>query len=407
VPQRLIHVPLQQIGAILEEIQMALAGGADHPDIPAVEPTLGLIGQALLDRTFTVLTSALTAVPSAEEIRTAVAEATLARDLFEAEGWLDDPAAYHRDPPPVGLREPETTWTWDGPRFRRYGHLRFPSGFEPRPGQPGAERWLEHPSNATAHAYVLEHADPRPWVVCVHGFATGSALVDFTSFNVKHLHEELGLNLAFPVLPLHGPRGTARLSGRELLQPDYMRLVHLFTHAVWDVRRVTSWVRERGATSIGLYGISLGAYVAALAASLCDDFDGVIAGLPPADFVQLARDNQPWFMRRYESQLGPDWQLIRELTRPVSPLALQPRVAPERRFIYAGLVDRVVHPHQARSLWEHWGRPEIHWFAGGHVLGFWHESLAAFLSRSLASSGFTGGGGPPALGRGPPKASTL
>ena len=389
MPQRLIHVPLQQLGGILEEIQFALTGGSNPPEVPSVEPTLGLIGQALLDRTFTVLTSALTAVPSAADVRKAVDEATQARDLFEAEGWLDDPAAYHEAPPPAQASDPEMTWTWDGLRRRRYGHLRFPSGFRPRLGQPGIEGWLAHPTNGTAHVYVLEHDEPRPWLLCVHGFATGHALADFASFNVRHLHDELGLNLAFPVLPLHGPRSTARFSGHELLQPDYMRLVHLFTQAVWDVRRVAGWARARGATSVGLYGISLGAYVSSLAASLCDDFDAVIAGLPPADFVSLAQDNQPWFMRRYEDQLGPDWQLIRELTRPVSPLALTPRVPPKGRFIYAGLVDRVVRPHQAHALWEHWDGPEIHWFAGGHVLGFWHESLAGFLSKSLASAGFT------------------
>jgi len=388
VPQRLIHVPLQQIAGILEEIRFALLGGENPPDVPLVEPSLGLIGQALLDRTFTILTSAFTAVPSAAEVREAVAEATAARNLFAAEGWLDDPASYHEAPPPVEASDPEMTWTFDGAGRRRYGHVRFPSGFRPRAGQPGVEAWLAHPTNGTAHAYVLEHDEPRPWVLCVHGFATGSALVDFTSFNVRHLHDELGLNLAFPVLPLHGPRSTTRFSGSELLSPDYMRLVHLFTQAVWDVRRVASWVRSRGATSMGVYGISLGAYVSSLAVSLCDDFDAVIAGLPPADFVGLAKDNQPWFMRQHEGDLGPDWQLIRELTRPVSPLALSPRVPVDRRFLYAGLVDRVVRPHQVRTLWEHWDRPDIHWFPGGHVLGFWHPSLADFLTRSLSRSGF-------------------
>ncbi len=95
MPQRLIHVPLQQIAGILEEIRFALLGGENPPDVPLVEPSLGLIGQALLDRTFTILTSAFTAVPSAADVREAVAEATAARNLFEAEGWLDDPASYH------------------------------------------------------------------------------------------------------------------------------------------------------------------------------------------------------------------------------------------------------------------------------------------------------------------------
>ena len=64
----------------------------------------------------------------------------------------------------------------------------------------------------------------------------------------------------------------------------------------------------------------------------------------------------------------------------------QPR---ERRFIYAGLADRIVKPDQPRALWRHWDQPEIHWFSGGHVLGIWNETIGPFLTRSLTSAGMT------------------
>ena len=79
--------------------------------------------------------------------------------------------------------------------------------------------------------------------------------------------------------------------------------------------------------------------------------------------------------------------VVRTVSHVVSPLALPPRVPKERRFIYAGIADRIVHPDQPRALWRHWDEPEIPWFSGGHVLGVLNASTREFLSRCLATAG--------------------
>ena len=49
-------------------------------------------------------------------------------------------------------------------------------------------------------------------------------------------------------------------------------------------------------------------------------------------------------------------ELARPIGRMVSPLALEPRIPPQGRFIYAGVADRIVHPRQqVMQLWKHWG----------------------------------------------------
>jgi hypothetical protein len=227
--------------------------------------------------------------------------------------------------------------------------------------------------------------------VGVHGFAMGTPLVNFAGFPVRLLHEELGLNIAMPVLPLHGPRGASGVSGAEVLNPDYMRMVHLFAQGVWDVRRTLSWIRSRSEEPVGLYGISLGGYVSALTAAFEPELACVIAGIPAVDFPGLANDNQPWIMRRYGDEFEVDWTLVRAVSHVVSPLAFPPRVPHERRFIYAGLADRVVKPYQPRALWRHWEEPEIHWFSGGHVLGIWNDTIGDFLVRALESTGMVRG----------------
>jgi hypothetical protein len=383
----LLTIPAQQLGALCMEAWGAFRSSAATPSVPRLSPSLGLVGEALLDRTFTLLTSVLVGMPLPETVRRMVDDLVAAHAFYEAQGWLADPRVYHRTPPPLRGVERRTEKTFAGRRMMEYEHVTFPSGFAPHEGEPGRERWLAHRQNGTAHVYVLQHREPRPWLVGVHGFAMGTPLVNFSGFPVRMLHEELGLNLAFPVPPLHGPRGAGGLSGGEVLDPDYLRMVHLFAQGVWDVRRTLAWIRAQSDQPIGLYGISLGGYVSALVAAFEAELACVVAGIPAVDFPSLANDNQPWIMRRYGDEFEVDWRLVRAVSHVVSPLAFAPAVPRERRFIYAGVADRVVKPYQPRALWRHWDEPEIHWFSGGHVLGIWNDSIRTFLASALETSG--------------------
>ena len=386
--ERLITLPLQQAGELFAEGLSAFRRSSRFPEVPALEPRLNLLGHGLVDRSFTLMTALVTGVPLPQLVRRMIEEAQTAHAFYTKRGWLEAPQPYHRRPPRLQnvASAPDSVWLRPGFAPTRFEHLHWESGFEPHTGEPGAERWQAHPTNGTAHAYVMRHETPRPWLVCVHGFAMGTPLINFFGFPARYLHETLGLNLIFPVLPLHGPRGIGRMSGGEVLSPDYLRMVLLFAQAVWDVRRAISWVRSQGGDSIGLYGISLGGYVSALVASLEDYLRCVIAGIPAVDFASLARDNEPWIMRRYDRDFALDWQLVRAITHVVSPLAFTPKIPREGRFIYAGVADRIARPDQARALWRHWDRPAIHWFQGGHVLGLRDCGIEPFLGKALRAA---------------------
>ena len=179
------------------------------------------------------------------------------------------------------------------------------------------------------------------------------------------------------------------MSGAEVLSPDYLRMLHLIAQAVLDWGRTLSWIRARRDQPIGLHGISLGGCVAALVAAfepgagVCDRGHPA-GGLPGASRTTTS----PGITRRYSDEFEVDQRLVRAVSRVVSPLAFAPRVPRERRFIYAGIADRVVKPYQPRALWRHSEEPEIHWFSGGHVLGIWNETLIGdFLVQALETSG--------------------
>ena len=310
-----------------------------------------------------------------------------ARELYESMGWLEKPFDYHVFPP--GLESPAIRS--DSTLGAAYEHLSFESGYEPNDGEPGRERWLDRAANRTAHAWVMRHrGGPRPWLVCLHGYQMGRALYDFAAFRPAWLHHRLGLNLLLPVLPLHGPRTVGWRSGDGFLGADVLDTVHAEAQAVWDIRRLLGWTRSEGATGVGVYGLSLGGYNAALLASLDEGLDCVIAGIPASDFARLFFRHRPTLEVRRAAQRGIDEEGVSDVLRVVSPLALAPRVPRERRFLFAAAADRIVPADQVLDLWRHWERPRIEWYPGAHVTFVVHAGVRNLVEEGLRAADLAG-----------------
>ncbi|MDB4110183.1 alpha/beta hydrolase, partial [bacterium] len=77
------------------------------------------------------------------------------------------------------------------------------------------------------------------------------------------------------------------------------------------------------------------------------------------------------------------WGPLERVFTPVSPLAMQPLVAHDRRYIYAGLLDRWVRPGNVKTLWEHWGQPSIHWYNGSHLSFPFEKSVKRYVDGAL------------------------
>lgn len=382
---RWVTAPAIQIAAMVNDTAAVWRREERYRDVPAVDPNAGLIAEAIVDGSFSLIVNMLVGVPEAQQMRHGHQELLAMHQFLGRHDWLDNPASYHQDPPE--LRRPQIvdrSLRTIG-RKSKYKELSFDSEYEPHPGEPGRERWLSYEENGTAAAYVMEHEDgDRPWIVLVHGFSMGTPSSNIAGMNANWLHEELGLNILMPVLPLHGPRSATRFSGGALLQPEYANVAHMFAQAVWDIRRLIGWVRGRSDAPVGLYGISLGGYTVSLLSAFVEDLSCVIAGIPAVDFTSLARDNEPFVYKAYGGEMQTDWRVVRQVIHPVSPLSFDPLLPKSKRFIYAGVADRVARPDQARALWRHWGKPEIEWLSSGHVMATMRSNIKPFLRRIIA-----------------------
>jgi hypothetical protein len=349
--------------------------------VPAVRPTLLMTGHALADEAVIAGFRVMKAPAPPSSLVRAEREVAAAIDLAKERGWLANPASFHPEPP---LLERPTAH-WRTARKLRYWRVSFESEHEPFPGSPGRDRWLSYTANRRTRAWVLQHPEPRPWLVCVHGTSMGTPNRDLSLFRARWLHHDVGLNLIFPVLPLHGPRGEDLPPHAAFPGEDVMDNVHGIAQSVHDVRRLVRWARAQdGSQPVGITGISLGGFVTAIVAGLEDDLACAILGVPAVDLLDLIdhhsnRSGEPQYERVLE--------LARQLGTLVSPLSFAPRLPHERRFVYAGLADRLAHPrHQVGRLWEHWGRPQALWYKGGHVAFSRNKTVGRFVRGSLEST---------------------
>jgi hypothetical protein len=209
---------------------------------------------------------------------------------------------------------------------------------------------------------------------------------DLEAFRSLRYHRDLGFNVIHPVLPLHGPRRAGKRSGDAFITLDFLNNVHGMAQAVWDVRRCIAWARSNGATCVVVHGVSLGAYTAALLSGVEPGLGGVIAGVPSVDLAWVMRQHVPEKARPAVDAHGILGELADQVHHVVSPLAFECLVPDDRRFIYAGVADRMAKPEAAHRLWEHWDEPSICWYGGSHVGFALSREVRRFVGDAITAS---------------------
>lgn len=388
--KRLARQPLARLSTAvprtLRWINTELRGspGDRPPGLPPTKVTPALIGHVAMDEAIMALAVGPNRFPRRADYHRVGEEMRRAQALFEDRGWLKNPVSFHQTPPP--LEQPSITRGWA--LGKSYERLWWPSEYEPHLGVPGTDRWLAFEANRTASAWILRHkGPPRPWVVCIHGFGTGSVFMDLFGFHAKHLHDELGLNLAAIVLPVHGARKPSKISGDEFLSFELMNSIHGVTQGLWDIRRLLSWVRSQDPTRLGVCGVSLGGLMTSLVAAFDPDLDMALAGIPMIDFPKLVHHHSPLHLRMRSIEHNILDGTAQDVHRVISPLAMPVVLPKEKRAIFAGLGDRLTTTEQAYRLWQHWDEPEMHWFAGNHVGYLWSDSAWAFVDETVKRAG--------------------
>ncbi len=247
--------------------------------------------------------------------------------------------------------------------------LHFPSHF-PSASASYDSAYRTIAENQSLHVRYWEHRehDPsRQTIVAIHGWTMGDQRVNSLAF-VPGLFFTLGCNVALIELPFHGRRRPAGVSEQTPLFPsaDAVRTLVAMSHALFDLRMLAAYLKSRGATRIAAVGMSLGAYVAALWASL-DPLDRAVLLVPLASMGDMAWRLLKDTETRYHGRAaGVTKSFLRDLFRDHSPIARPPATAPEKVMVVGGKGDHLIPKEQIALLREQWPHATFLWAKGGH-----------------------------------------
>lgn len=265
-------------------------------------------------------------------------------DLFPAPGRIDIKKRWlapHR----VGFAE----WNWQSVHpliFNDIEHV-----------------YRSHRDNQTALLRTLNlRIKGKPMAILVNGFSSGHHLMERVAWPIREFNRQ-GIGVSLFALPFHGPRGHA--FPPEWPQQDTAFTIEGFRQAIWDLQTAIRAMREAGASHVGVVGMSLGGYNAALLATVTSDVDFVLSYIPIASIPDIMHDND--LVPGSGDIQRTLYQGYREQLVPITPVCRMPKVEPKRVAIISGEFDRLATVDHGKRLADHFGT-ELITFPGGHLV---------------------------------------
>ena len=258
------------------------------------------------------------------------------------------------------------------------------------------ESYASFEQNRVAWAQRWRHgSEPRPTLCVIHGFGASSYWLNSAFFNLPWLFAH-GYDVLLYVLPFHGVRQPRAVpfSGWGLFAHGFAHFNEAILQGVYDLRVLIDHLSAEGVEQVGVTGLSLGGYTAAL---LAEVDERIVLSVPNAPVADMSALIPQWFPSNLlvaagASAAGIEREELQLALAVHSPLTYPPLIPRERRMIIGGLGDRLAPPEQTEMLCEHWDGCRLHWFAGNHVLhwgrGVYQREMLEFMQEAgFAASG--------------------
>jgi len=336
-------------------------------------PVLGKFAYAL-DR----LAATALSVPYKRKIHPRLSDTTLQEYIdyhaFYSQQRFLDQAGSAFDPPPQGhsvIERATRRRSWD-PKSAALASTDFYSPFQTLDPQFRDEYAALEPNDRVESRAWFHRDGPRPIVIFLHGFSAPDYRINKMWFSAQRFYDA-GLDVVFMNLPLHGGRmpHSAAFHGTAIVQPSLWRLSEACAQGVMDLRILINHLLKRGAPKVGIMGYSWGGFHASMLACLEPRTDFIVSVAPVVSIADLVMS---WPTRSFfeESLEEPAMMMIelRKILAPFTPLSHTLHIPKERVLLAASANDGIIPAVHTEALWEHFGRPEVYWSCGGHILYF-------------------------------------
>lgn len=201
----------------------------------------------------------------------------------------------------------------------------------------------------------------KPHIILLHGWNDEySYLYRFPKWRDEFTRRGLvAVDLELPYHLSRRPRPPSET--RDFISGNLVRSLEAVQQSVADIRSLGRWLLAHGASQVGLWGFSLGAWLGGLAACSDRNFAGAVLTTPVADLARAIYDLP--FCRPLKSALASS-QVPLDL---LDLNSKQPHLTRERILLVEGLYDLFAPPVTVEELWQAWGKPDIHRYRHGHI----------------------------------------
>lgn len=171
-----------------------------------------------------------------------------------------------------------------------------------------------------------------------------------------------GLNTAMIELPYHAQRRpTAPGSIQNFISHDLLRMVEATRQAMADTQALVAWLTEQGAPNVGLWGVSMGAWLSGLLAC-CEPRLRFAVLMTPVVRMDRVVNELPFCEPIRRSLKNTPIQFHRLNLKSHCPLA-----GPQGILLIASQHDLFAPAETVEDLWRAWGEPDIWRVAHGHI----------------------------------------
>ena len=228
-----------------------------------------------------------------------------------------------------------------------------------------AERYARTTENHAAGVRFLTAGEERPVAILIHGYMAGNYQVEQRVWPLQRLLRS-GYDVALFTLPFHGVRANATRRGAPEFPGSDPRFSNEgFRQVIADLRNFVAWLKAQGRPQIGVMGMSLGGYTAALLATVEPGLSFCVPVIPLASLADFIREQGE--LSAAPEVAANEHALLERIYRVVSPLDRRPLIHPSRTLVVAGKADRITPVTHARKLAAHFGSQLVSWH-GGHLL---------------------------------------
>jgi pimeloyl-ACP methyl ester carboxylesterase len=201
----------------------------------------------------------------------------------------------------------------------------------------------------------------KPSALLVHGW-NGELGYYYQFPFLARLLNRAGWNAIMIELPYHAQRRPQAVGAiNNFISHDLVRMLEATQQAISDLRTVVGWLRDQGSPVVGMWGISLGAWLTGLVAALDPQVRLAVLMSPVVSLDHAIRDLP--FCEPIRNSLGGrefDLQKLNLVTN-------VPRCAPEGVLILESTQDLFAPPETVEEVWRIWRKPEIWRVPHGHI----------------------------------------